>query len=225
MRYNPPPNWPQPPKGWKPEPGWAPDPAWGPPPARWELWVLERGESAYLGSARIHGLAIPKKAAGRSGTGVHVSQLGLHVGKKGPEFLIIEWPAVTRLEIAGSEVTRTNTKGGALTHNRGSGHLIDQATVFGARSNSVASTSVYLRAYGLEVTMVVEASPAAARALLGPVLIHLEQEQAGVPQAQQLALAAPDPILQLEGLGRLRDAGVIAPDEFETKKREILGRL
>lgn len=34
-----------------------------------------------------------------------------------------------------------------------------------------------------------------------------------------------DVILLLERLGRLRDSGVVTPEEFEAKKTELLGRL
>ena len=228
MRYNPPPSWPKPPADWQPAPGWAPDLAWGPPPAGWQLWVLERGDSAYMGKGRIYGLGIvPGAGVLTNPVGVHVSALGLHVGKKKPDHLVIEWPAVTRLEVSGSESQRTNTKGAALTHRRGSGHFVDETTAFGARSNSVASTSVYMRAYGREVSLVLEsASPAAVRSTFGPVIIHLEQtQQAQAPKHMPPALPAPDPVQQLEGLVRLRDSGVLAPHEFEAKKQAILRRL
>lgn len=58
----------------------------------------------------------------------------------------------------------------------------------------------------------------------GPV--HPSAPPAGAP-APAAAPAAPagDPIEQLERLGKLRDAGVVSPEEFETKKAELLSRL
>ncbi|NAE18234.1 DUF4429 domain-containing protein [Enterococcus hirae] len=35
----------------------------------------------------------------------------------------------------------------------------------------------------------------------------------------------PDVMLQLEQLGKLRDAGVVSPEEFEAKKAELLARI
>jgi hypothetical protein len=58
--------------------------------------------------------------------------------------------------------------------------------------------------------------------------------QAAVAQLRQLIAEAhaphqsthtPDPIEQLRKLGELRDAGVVTPEEFETKKRDLLGRI
>lgn len=41
----------------------------------------------------------------------------------------------------------------------------------------------------------------------------------------QLTASSPNPIEQLKGLGDLRAAGVITPEEFETKKAELLARM
>ncbi len=52
-------------------------------------------------------------------------------------------------------------------------------------------------------------------------------QQAGQPEAAQVAApaepAAPDYAAELEQLARLRDQGVITADDFEAKKRQILG--
>jgi hypothetical protein len=37
--------------------------------------------------------------------------------------------------------------------------------------------------------------------------------------------ASPDVFDQIRRLGELRDAGLITPDEFDTKKAELLTRL
>jgi len=42
------------------------------------------------------------------------------------------------------------------------------------------------------------------------------------PQAQA-AVAAPDPLAQIQQLGALRDQGLITPEEFEAKKAQLLG--
>jgi hypothetical protein len=58
--------------------------------------------------------------------------------------------------------------------------------------------------------------------------------QAGVAQlrkrvadahAPQQSTVAPDPVEQLRKLGELRDSGVITPEEFESKKRDLLDRI
>ncbi len=41
-------------------------------------------------------------------------------------------------------------------------------------------------------------------------------------RAQQLTLSLPD---QIRALGELRDAGLVTPEEFEAKKRELLARM
>ena len=60
------------------------------------------------------------------------------------------------------------------------------------------------------------------------------EAQAGVAQLRQMVAEAhspqqsapsADPVEQLKKLGELRDAGVITPEEFETKKRDLLGRI
>jgi membrane protease subunit (stomatin/prohibitin family) len=49
-------------------------------------------------------------------------------------------------------------------------------------------------------------------------------QQAGQPEpAPAAAPAAPDYAAELEQLARLRDQGVITADDFEAKKRQILG--
>jgi hypothetical protein len=52
-------------------------------------------------------------------------------------------------------------------------------------------------------------------------------QQAGQPEAAPVAApaapAAPDYAAELEQLARLRDQGVITADDFEAKKRQILG--
>jgi hypothetical protein len=37
--------------------------------------------------------------------------------------------------------------------------------------------------------------------------------------------AANDPLAQLKQLGELRDAGILTPEEFESKKAELLSRM
>ena len=55
------------------------------------------------------------------------------------------------------------------------------------------------------------------------------QEQAAPPQqaapaaAPQAAPAAPDYAAELEKLAQLRDSGVITPEDFEAKKKQLLG--
>lgn len=43
--------------------------------------------------------------------------------------------------------------------------------------------------------------------------------------SDQGAAASPDVLDQLQKLGELRDAGVITPEEFETKKPDLLRRV
>ena len=54
-----------------------------------------------------------------------------------------------------------------------------------------------------------------------------EQEGAGQPMTAQApppaAPAEPDYAGQLEQLAKLRDQGVITPEDFEAKKRQLLG--
>ncbi len=39
------------------------------------------------------------------------------------------------------------------------------------------------------------------------------------------ATSAPDPMDQLRKLGELRDAGVLTPEEFDSKKADLLARM
>ena len=57
-----------------------------------------------------------------------------------------------------------------------------------------------------------------------PSLMH--QHALGRPSAMpQPPTAGPDVYEQLRKLGELRDLGVVTPDEFDTKKRELLSRI
>lgn len=72
-----------------------------------------------------------------------------------------------------------------------------------------------------------------AHRLTNPHLYFGMQPQVGVPPVQPAPHAAPlvgavapdDVYSQLEKLGKLRDAEVLTPEEFESKKAELLGRL
>ena len=48
-------------------------------------------------------------------------------------------------------------------------------------------------------------------------------EQAPPPPPAPAAPATPDYTAELEQLAKLRDDGVISPEDFEAKKRQILG--
>ena len=54
-----------------------------------------------------------------------------------------------------------------------------------------------------------------------------EQQQAPAPQqaapAPAAPAAAPDYVAELEKLAQLRDQGVITADDFEAKKKQLLG--
>jgi hypothetical protein len=49
-----------------------------------------------------------------------------------------------------------------------------------------------------------------------------EQQQPAQPQAPAPA-AEPPYVAELERLAQLRDQGILTPDEFEAKKRQLLG--
>jgi hypothetical protein len=52
-----------------------------------------------------------------------------------------------------------------------------------------------------------------------------EEQQASEPQAasQPAAPAEPEYMAELEQLAQLRDQGILTPEEFEAKKKQILG--
>jgi hypothetical protein len=49
------------------------------------------------------------------------------------------------------------------------------------------------------------------------------QEPAAAPPPQPAAPAAPDYTAELEKLAQLRDQGVISAEDFEAKKKQLLG--
>jgi hypothetical protein len=49
------------------------------------------------------------------------------------------------------------------------------------------------------------------------------EQQAPPPPPAPVAAAAPDYTAELEQLAKLRDEGVISPEDFEAKKKQILG--
>ena len=51
---------------------------------------------------------------------------------------------------------------------------------------------------------------------------YAAQEQQAAPAAPAEA-AEPDYMAELEQLGQLRDQGILSPEEFEAKKKQILG--
>ena len=52
-----------------------------------------------------------------------------------------------------------------------------------------------------------------------------QDQQAGEPQAAPPAAAPAEPeyMAELEQLAKLRDHGILSPEEFEAKKKQILG--
>jgi uncharacterized membrane protein YdbT with pleckstrin-like domain len=74
------------------------------------------------------------------------------------------------------------------------------------------------RAGSDQVTMVEEPAPA-------PVGEAVPTPQAEAPPAAAPAAAADDPTASLERLAALRDRGLITPEEYEAKKRELLERI
>lgn len=58
----------------------------------------------------------------------------------------------------------------------------------------------------------------------GPASVDPSQAQTASTSAEPSA-TSPDPIEQLERLGKLRDAGVVTDEEFQAKKAEILSRI
>jgi len=49
------------------------------------------------------------------------------------------------------------------------------------------------------------------------------QEQAAAPAPAAAAAAESDYMAELEELAKLRDQGILSPEEFEAKKKQILG--
>jgi hypothetical protein len=56
---------------------------------------------------------------------------------------------------------------------------------------------------------------------------RIHQQPAGAAPSAQEAASSPanDPLAQLKQLGELRDAGILTPEEFESKKAELLSRM
>jgi hypothetical protein len=50
-----------------------------------------------------------------------------------------------------------------------------------------------------------------------------QQQQAAAAPPPAAEAAEPDYMAELQDLAKLRDSGVITPDEFEAKKKQILG--
>ena len=60
---------------------------------------------------------------------------------------------------------------------------------------------------------------------LGPMAAPTARRMADVILGQRKHARGPDPIEQLRKLAELRDQGILTPEEFETKKAELLRRL
>jgi hypothetical protein len=50
-----------------------------------------------------------------------------------------------------------------------------------------------------------------------------EDQHAAAPGPAPAAAADPDYVAELEQLAQLRDQGILSPEEFEAKKKQILG--
>jgi hypothetical protein len=50
-----------------------------------------------------------------------------------------------------------------------------------------------------------------------------DDQQAAAPAAPPPAAAEADYMAELEQLAKLRDQGIVSPEEFEAKKKQILG--
>ena len=50
-----------------------------------------------------------------------------------------------------------------------------------------------------------------------------EDQQSAAPAPVPAAAAEPDYMAELEQLAKLRDQGILSPEEFEAKKKQILG--
>ncbi len=50
-----------------------------------------------------------------------------------------------------------------------------------------------------------------------------QAEQQYAPQPVQAAPAAEDPYVELSKLGQLKDQGILTQEEFDAKKKQILG--
>lgn len=51
-----------------------------------------------------------------------------------------------------------------------------------------------------------------------------EEQAQAAPAAQPSSSAADDQIAQLEKLGQLKDQGILTQEEFDAKKKQILGQ-
>jgi hypothetical protein len=51
----------------------------------------------------------------------------------------------------------------------------------------------------------------------------MQQQQAYAPPPAAAAPAEPDYVAELEQLAQLRDQGILTPEEFEAKKKQLLG--
>jgi membrane protease subunit (stomatin/prohibitin family) len=74
-----------------------------------------------------------------------------------------------------------------------------------------------------------QASIAAAGGDMAAVTAGLEATYGGAADAAmrqaQANAAADDPAARMQKLTQMRDSGLITPDEFEAKKKEILGGI
>jgi putative oligomerization/nucleic acid binding protein len=52
---------------------------------------------------------------------------------------------------------------------------------------------------------------------------YAQEEQAPQQSAAPAAAAEPEYMAELEQLAQLRDQGIVSPEEFEAKKKQILG--
>ena len=53
----------------------------------------------------------------------------------------------------------------------------------------------------------------------------MREDFSGAEQAQSVAASAPEPkyVAELERLAQLRDQGILSEEEFEAKKKQLLG--
>lgn len=180
-------------------------------------WWAVRGVSIqamiggmYLGGHPAHPKPIKRAVFQLTNHGVAV------VVGRGNGIVFEPWVAVQDFVLEGPDEFRRRASAGRLL---GFG-LLGYITASGKYSYITVHTAGGVIAFETPTAMKHELKP-----LLHDVLKHYPQRGAAGTD-ERLSVAVPvDPYEQLTKLASLRDRGIISPDDFEAKKKELLSRL
>ena len=214
-KYNPAPNWPAPPEGWVPPEGWQPDPTWGPPPEGWQVWIDDTSATPVDPDVLWEGKGQPIKGFGAGRYKLTRHYLYFERGSLRTDSQQVPIASVIDVDVAQSMTQKARSVGTVRVHIQ--------------RPTGIEIVAIEDIAEPRNVQQLINNTAHEARATILQAQNTMRYSQQVPPTAPPAPTvpepAAADPLVQLQKLGELRDAGILTTEEFESKKAEILSRM